>query len=285
MMAHGFAETNPFSVEVGIGSIASRPPAFWSKRTHLRRDFAETNPFFRSFATFWRNEPIFAAGSAGFRPKHHRTRNFIVEVKPVTRTSLAVLSILGLVLEGRSWNFETDPPGTIARGFVGVEGRWEVVETPAGRVLAQQASNPDKTFNVALVDGAEAQDVDLSVRVKPVAGVEDQGGGLVWRARDGRNYYIARYNPLEANFRVYKVVDGVRTLFQDAAVPQRAGWRTVRVVMVGDHAECFLDDTKWLDVHDGTFPGPGRVGVWSKADARSHFDDLRLDPPAPRSGR
>ena len=199
----------------------------------------------------------------------------------MTCVLLAVLAIGTLPLEGRSWTFEADSPGAIARGFVGVSGRWEVVETADGRVLAQQASNPDKTFNVALIDGTEAADVDLSVRVKPVAGVEDQGGGLVWRARDGRNYYIARYNPLETNFRVYKVVDGVRTLFLDAVVPRKEGWRTVRVVMVGDHVECFLDGTKWLDIHDATFPDPGRVGVWSKADARSHFDDLRLDRPTP----
>ena len=201
------------------------------------------------------------------------------------RIVLAGLALAGLALDGRSWTFEADPPGAIARGFVGVTGRWVVVETAEGRVLAQQAANPDQTFNVALIAGTDAVDVDLAVRVQPIEGVDDQGGGLVWRARDGRNYYVARYNPLEDNFRVYKVVDGVRTLFQDAVVPRKAGWREVRVVMIGDHVECFLDGKKWLDVRDATFPGPGRVGVWSKADARTHFDDLKLATPGSHPGK
>jgi len=201
----------------------------------------------------------------------------------------AALSMLGLVLveppEERSWTFEGETPGLIARGFVGEVGRWEVVATTEGRVLAQKAVNPDKTFNVALVEGIEKAEVDLSVRVKAVEGVEDQGGGLIWRARDGRNYYVARYNPLEDNFRVYKVVDGVRTLFQDAPAPKQEGWRTIRVAMVGNHIECFLDGVKLLDVHDSTFPGKGRVGVWSKADARSYFDDLKVQVGDSPTGR
>ena len=201
------------------------------------------------------------------------------------RIPLAAVAMLGLMLDERSWTFEGDAPFTIPRGFLAAEGRWEVVATPEGRVLAQRASNPDETYNVALVIGTEAADVDLSVRVKAVAGVEDQGGGLAWRARDGRNYYVARYNPLEDNFRVYKVVDGVRTLFQDAPAPKQVGWRTVRVVMVGDRITCYLDGAKLLEHRDVTFPGPGLVGVWSKSDARSYFDDLKLAPPEPARDR
>ncbi len=194
---------------------------------------------------------------------------------------VAVISMMGVfgaeTPAQRLWTFEEDAAGSIARGFVSEMGRWEVVSAPEGRVLAQKAINPDKTFNVALVGGTEAVDVDLSVRVRAVEGVEDQGGGVVWRALDGRNYYVARHNPLEDNFRVYKVVDGVRTMFQDAPAPKKDGWRAIRVVMVGDHIECFLDGLKLLDVHDSTFAKSGRVGVWSKADARSHFDDLKLE--------
>ena len=178
----------------------------------------------------------------------------------------------------RSWSFEREEPGTIAKGFVGEVGRWEVVETGDGRVLAQKAENPDATFNVALVSETSAKDVDLSVRLRAIAGKEDQGGGVVWRAKDAKNYYIARYNPLEDNFRVYKVVAGKRTMFQDAKAPKGDGWRSIRVVMKGDHIECYLDATKLLDVRDSTFPDAGRVGLWSKADARTYFDDLSLRP-------
>ena len=185
----------------------------------------------------------------------------------------------------RTWTFEEDEPGSLARGFQGEVGRWEVVETGDGRVLAQKAENPDATFNVALASGTSAGDLDLSVRVKAVAGKEDQGGGLVWRAKDARNYYVARYNPLEDNFRVYKVVDGKRSMFQDAKAPRKDGFRSIRVVMAGDHIECYLDAVKLLDVRDSTFPDAGRVGLWSKADARSYFDDLTLRPPVKSAGK
>ncbi len=195
-----------------------------------------------------------------------------------------ISSLMALILsamageEVRRWNFELDQPGSIAKGFHGAVGRWEVVSTLEGRVLAQKAENPDATFNVALVAGTSAKDLDLSVRIRPVAGKEDQGGGLVWRAKDSKNYYIARYNPLEDNFRVYKIVNGVRTMLQDAKAPKEAGWRPIRVVMKGDHIECYLDGTKRLDVRDSTFPEAGKVGLWSKSDAQTYFDDMTLGP-------
>jgi hypothetical protein len=111
----------------------------------------------------------------------------------------------------KTWTFEDDAPGAIARGFTAGGGDWKVVTVDEGKALAQLAESPNSDFNVALVDGTSASDVDLSVKVKAVAGKNDQGGGLVWRARDARNYYIARFNHKEDNFRVYKVVGGVRS--------------------------------------------------------------------------
>ncbi len=171
------------------------------------------------------------------------------------------------------------PPGAIAAGFVAAEGRWEVVADGANRVLAQRASNPDDTFNVALAGDTNYQDVDLSVKLKAVAGEVDRGGGLVWRAKDAKDYYIARYNPLEDNFRVYKVEGGKRTQFQDAKVPGDAAWHTLRVTMVGDRIRCMLDGKPLLDVADRTFPAAGKVGLWSKSDARTYFDDLNVTGP------
>ncbi len=107
------------------------------------------------------------------------------------------------------------------RGFTAEIGRWEVVDDGGNHVLAQRARSDDATFNVALADGTSFKDVDLSVRLRAVEGELDQGGGLVWRAKDARNYYVARYNPLENNFRVYKVERGVRTLFRSAEVAGR----------------------------------------------------------------
>jgi hypothetical protein len=188
---------------------------------------------------------------------------------------LTILSLLVVAWgDPQTWSFEKDEPGTIAKGFTGKVGKWEVVATSEGRVLAQKAENPDATFNVALVSGTSAKDLDLSVRLKPVAGKEDRGGGLVWRAKDAKNYYIARYNPLEDNFRVYKVENGKRTQFASAKVPGDAKWHTLRITMFDDKITCYLDGSKHLEVVDKTFPLHGMVGLWSKSDARTYFDDL-----------
>jgi hypothetical protein len=172
------------------------------------------------------------------------------------------------------WSFESAQPGKIAKGFTAEVGTWEVARDGQNHVLEQKAKNDDDTFNVVLVDDTHFKNVDLSVRMKAVAGELDQGGGLVWRARDKSNYYIARYNPLEDNFRVYKVQGGERTQFQSARIVGDTQWHTLRVTMTGAHITCYLDGTKYLEVEDPTFVEPGKIGLWSKADAQSYFDDL-----------
>jgi hypothetical protein len=177
----------------------------------------------------------------------------------------------------KTWTFEDDTPGAAPRGFSPAVGEWTVVSTDGGKALRQSARNANPVFNVVLVDDTKARDVDLSVKVEALAGEFDQGGGLVWRARDAKNYYVARFNHKEDNFRVYKVVNGVRSQpFQNADVRHHDGWTVVRVTMKGDHIEGYVDGKKYLDVHDSTFPEAGQIGVWSKSDARSQFDDLTL---------
>ena len=178
--------------------------------------------------------------------------------------------------ETQAWDFEADEPGGPAKGITGEVGRWVVEQDGKGRVLAQKAANDDDTFNVALAEGTSSKDVDLSVRLKAMAGKNDQGGGLVWRARDAKNYYIARYNPLEDNLRVYKVEGGKRTMFEHAKVAGDLEWHTLRVTMNGPRMTCYFDGKKSLEAEDSTFTAAGRIGLWSKADAQTHFDDLRL---------
>ena len=176
----------------------------------------------------------------------------------------------------RTWTFDDDPSGQIARGFTNEVGEWTVVASDKGKALAQSARNPNAVFNITLIGDTDARDVDLSVRMKAVAGETDQGGGLVWRARDAKNYYLARYNPLEDNYRLYKVVNGKRTLIQNADIAHSDGWHTLRVTMSGDQITCSYDGKKYLESRDATFPEAGKIGLWSKADAQSQFDDLTL---------
>jgi hypothetical protein len=109
-----------------------------------------------------------------------------------------------------------------------------------------------------------------------MAGDTDRGGGLIWRAKDKDDYYICRYNPLEDNYRVYKVENGKRTQFASAKAAGDEAWHTLRATMSGSKIACFLDGKKLLEADDSTFAGAGMVGLWSKADAQSFFDDLTV---------
>lgn len=178
------------------------------------------------------------------------------------------------------WNFDGDKEGTLPSGFINEAGGWKIVADPTApsppQVLAQLAKSSGATLNLTLVTGRNYRNVDVSVKMKAVAGAEDQGGGLVWRARDANNYYIVRYNPLEDNVRVYKVEQGKRSQLKSADIKHSEGWHTLRVIMEGDRIQCFYDDRKILEVKDSTFPESGQIGLWTKADARSHFDDLKV---------
>ncbi len=180
----------------------------------------------------------------------------------------------------KSWGFDAQQTGAIALGFTNEVGEWRVVGDGSApskpNVLAQLAKSERSVFNIALTSGTSYKDVDITVRLKSIAGQIDQGGGVVWRARDAKNYYIARYNPLEDNYRVYKVEDGRRIQLNTADVKRSQGWHTLRVTMIGERIECYYDGKKYLDLSDSTFKEAGKIGLWTKADAQTHFDDLSV---------
>ena len=204
---------------------------------------------------------------------------------PQSFLAIVLLSGCTLITGGdradESWSFEKGNAGAPPAGFEFAVGDWKVEADPTApsesRVLTQLARNSSPTFNVVLATRTGYGDVDISVKMRSRAGEIDQGGGLIWRARDASNYYIARYNPLEDNLRVYKVVDGRRSRqLQNADIDRAPGWHTLRVTMKGDHIECYYDGEKHLDVEDSTFREPGKIGLWTKADAQTSFDDLSV---------
>jgi hypothetical protein len=174
----------------------------------------------------------------------------------------------------KTWNFDSDKVGEIAKGFTNEVGKWVVMESDQGKALAQTAKNPNSTFNVTLITETSAKDVDVSVKMKAVAGEIDQGGGIVWRAKDAKNYYLARYNPLEDNYRLYKTIDGKRILLLNVDIAHSDGWHTLRITMSGDQIACYYDGKKYLEQKDDTLKDAGKIGLWSKADAQSQFDEL-----------
>ncbi len=187
------------------------------------------------------------------------------------------------------WRFDEDPVGAVPTGWSiretnggGALATWQVAADPTApsppNVLClTRTSNSGHTYNLAIADGTRLEDLELSVRVGSDGGSEDQGGGPIWRCRDANNYYICRINPLEDNYRVYKVVEGRRTQLASAEVETEPGrWYTLRVTMIGDRITCELDGRPYLEVRDDTFSEAGRVGLWTKADAATGFDNLEV---------
>ena len=206
-----------------------------------------------------------------------------------------VLTAAAIVASGetRRVDFSGDTVGQAPTGFVfghtartGAPGKWVIQQDGANKVLAQtDADSTRSRFPVAVLADVTAADVDLSARFKPVSGRVDQAAGLVWRYRDEDNYYIVRANALEDNVVLYKVEKGRRTDLpvkgegrtygKKADVP--AGqWSTPRVVASGPRFEVYFNGTKLYEVEDATFVQPGRVGVWTKADSVTQFDDLTV---------
>jgi hypothetical protein len=129
------------------------------------------------------------------------------------------------------------------------------------------------------------KDVDVSVRFKPISGKKDQAAGIVWRWQDKDNYFVARANALEDNVVAYKTVAGKRSSIGVKGDAKSYGvsakvapnqWSTLRVRMVGNLAEIYFNDRKVFDVENDAFTGPGKVGLWTKADSVTYFDDLKV---------
>jgi len=135
-------------------------------------------------------------------------------------------------------------------------------------------STTNNEFNVIVAPGSYA-DVDVSVKFKPISGREDASGGIVFRFNDGK-YYVVRANALEDNFRLYTYDRGRRQLATARVkAPALGHWHTLRPVAVGDHIQAWLDGALHLDHHDSRFTA-GRLGLWTKADSITAFDDVTV---------
>ena len=144
--------------------------------------------------------------------------------------------------------------------------RWEVV---AGE-LRQTGSG---TFPWCIKKGAALGDGFVEVKMKPISGREDQAGGVVWRFKDGDNYYVARANALEGNVSLYYTEGGWRKTIKYVDAPvAREAWHTLRVEFKATRIRVILDGVTRIEVDDTHIDGPGGVGVWTKADSVTSFD-------------
>ncbi len=198
--------------------------------------------------------------------------------------------IAGQTVGAARWAFDSDHPGGWPQGFVfgrtggGPPGRWVVrsaSDAPsAPNVLAQEDSDrTDYRFPVAVASAPALRDVAVAVRCKPLTGRVDRACGIVFRYRDQDNYYVTRANALEDNVRLYYVKDGRRRQIGGWNGPVAAGvWHQLRAEARGDSISVSWDGNEVIEARDATFPSAGQVGVWTKADSFTLFDDLTVTP-------
>jgi hypothetical protein len=213
-------------------------------------------------------------------------------MEDVMKTVLAVMFVAAFLAGGalaQNVNFDNEQTGMPPSGWVCAqtgrgEAKWAVVSDDTApskpNVLKQSGV---ATFPVCLKDDTSLKDGTVEVKFKPVSGKEDQAGGLIWRAKDSNNYYVFRANAAEDNVVLYKTVNGKRSVLD--IVGRKGGygikekvasgqWHTLRVEFAGKLFKAFFDGKHMFDVEDTTFTEAGKVGVWTKADSVTLFDDF-----------
>jgi hypothetical protein len=168
------------------------------------------------------------------------------------------------------------PPGWTATKTGNGAAKWTIERDDSAvskpNVLKQSGQ---ATFPICFKDDTSVQDGFVEVKFKPISGKEDQAGGVVWRLKDANNYYVARANALEDNVTIYYTVNGKRTEKKRAKMNVATNqWHTLRVDFHGRHFIVTYDGKQALEWDDDTFKDPGKVGVWTKADSVTLFDDF-----------
>ena len=198
-------------------------------------------------------------------------------------------TVLTVQLKAETIHFDNAKPGEAPPGWTATQtgngkSKWAVVagdSAPSKRNVLKQSG--EAAYPVCLKDDPDLKDGFVEVKFKPVSGKDDQAGGVIWRAKDADNYYVCRANALEDNVTLYKTVGGKRTALD--LVGRKGGygvkekvapgqWHTLRVEFNGARFTAYFDGKKMFEVEDGTFVDAGKVGVWTKADSITLFDDF-----------
>jgi hypothetical protein len=185
--------------------------------------------------------------------------------------------------------FETDAVGATPKGWTATktgrgEPKWTIEQdqtAPSKLRIVKQSGQA--TYPLLLKDDTDIKDGFIEMKFKAVAGSEDRAAGLVWRARDANNYYVVRANALEDNVVLYKTVDGVRSALDivgrrggygiDVSVPANQ-WHGLRVDFNGSRFKVRYNGKQLFEVDDSTFSDAGKVGLWTKADSVTLFDEI-----------
>jgi len=168
------------------------------------------------------------------------------------------------------------PTGWTATQTSSGSAKWSVEKDESApsnpNVLKQSGA---ATFPVCIKNDTNLTDGFVEVKFKPVAGKEDQAGGVIWRVRDANNYYVARANALEDNVTIYHTINGKRVAFKNINTKVMSGvWHTLRVDFAGNKFSVTFDGNQVIDATDESFANAGKVGVWTKADSVTEFDNF-----------
>jgi len=211
--------------------------------------------------------------------------------------TFVLVPVFAALCGAQTFRFDSDAVGSVPSGWTvamthaGGAPKWEVLKDASApsqpNVLAQTST--DRTsgrFPLAIYEKANLTNGALTVKFKPVSGSGDQAAGMVWRYKDPDNYYIVRANALENNVVLYKVENGKRISLAPKGTPTKTygvkhpipsgAWSTLSVEVRGDLFTVSFNGHKLFEVEDSTFTEGGKVGLWTKADSVTHFDDFQV---------
>ena len=195
--------------------------------------------------------------------------------------TILITATLAVVAQAETINFDTmkagaPPPGWTSTKTGTGEAKWTIEAdstAPSKPNVLKQSGQA--TYPVCIKDDTSLKDGFVEVKFKPISGKEDQAGGVIWRAKDANNYYVARANALEDNVTIYHTINGRRTEKKRTSMKVASNaWHDLRVDFQGNHFTVTLDGKKAIDWDDETFKDAGKVGVWTKADSVTLFDDF-----------
>lgn len=185
-----------------------------------------------------------------------------------------------------AWDFEQEALGTLPAAWMAAEtvgkqmpARWEIVGDSWGRAIGlTQSRNSGDTCNLLLAINSRLANLRLSAKVKAVRGTNQQGGGIVWRALNGDNYYAAQWDALKQQVRLYCVIYGKRELLQSVSVQaDPTTWHTLDIEHFREHITMTMDGQFIMKHQDDMLPLPGMIGLCTQADAVTMFDEIRVD--------
>jgi hypothetical protein len=194
---------------------------------------------------------------------------------------LAALGFLSAAAQAETVNFDACPTGSPPPGWTATQtgkgdAKWQIVadaSAPSKPNVLKQSG--EATFPVCIKNDTSLKDGFVQVKFKPLAGKEDMAGGVLWRCQDADNYYIARANALEDNVTIYHTIKGRRVAFKNVDTKVAPGvWHTLRVDFKGNQFTVTFNGKQVIQATDDTFSAPGKVGLWTKADSVTLFDDF-----------